>query len=126
MTAMTVNVDSAIAHHFQILADPIRLATVELLQERELCVCELCDLLEIAQSKLSFHLKKLREAGFVIARQEGRWTYYRLNLVPFVELEQYLAQFRLVSQLLPAPRCLPSETATSATPDAAANLYQPS
>jgi ArsR family transcriptional regulator len=57
------------------------------------------------QSKLSFHLKILKEAGLVSSRQEGRWIYYSLNLSQFVVLEQYLAEFRRFSSMLPARAC---------------------
>ena len=46
----------------------------------ERCVCELQDELDAAQSRLSFHLKVLREAGLVSDRKEGRWSYY--SIVP--------------------------------------------
>ena len=41
-------------------------------------MCELMVKLEAAQSRLSFHLKVLREAGLIDCRREGRWAYYRL------------------------------------------------
>jgi ArsR family transcriptional regulator, arsenate/arsenite/antimonite-responsive transcriptional repressor len=90
---------------FQALSEPLRIQTIELLQQRELCVCELCELLNISQSKLSFHLKVLKSAELVHTRQEGRWIYYRLNLAQFVMLEQYLAEYRRSSAILPARMC---------------------
>jgi len=91
---------------FHALSDPIRISVIELLRDRELCVCELCDVLGVTQSKLSFHLKTLKEANLVRSRQEGRWIYYRLNLLQLVVLEQYLAQFQRLSPVLPARSCL--------------------
>jgi ArsR family transcriptional regulator, arsenate/arsenite/antimonite-responsive transcriptional repressor len=90
---------------FQALADPLRLQVVELLKSREFCVCELCDLLEVSQSKLSFHLKTLKKASLVNSRQEGRWIYYSLNLAQFSVLEQYLATIRLSTAQIPAISC---------------------
>jgi ArsR family transcriptional regulator, arsenate/arsenite/antimonite-responsive transcriptional repressor len=90
---------------FHALSEPLRIRTIEHLQQRELCVCELCELLSISQSKLSFHLKVLKSAGLVHTRQEGRWIYYRLNLAQFVTLEQYLAEYRRFSPILPARAC---------------------
>ena len=95
-----------IAAGFHALSDPLRIQILELLREQELCVCELCDRLEVSQSKLSFHLKTLKEAALVRSRQEGRWIYYSLNLVQFVALEQYLSEYRHLSQILPARHCL--------------------
>lgn len=78
---------------FHALSDPIRMQVLQLLQERELCVCQLCENLGVPQSKLSFHLKTLKEANLVRSRQEKRWIYYSLNLPQFVILEHYLAEY---------------------------------
>lgn len=90
---------------FHALSDPLRVRVLDLLRTQELCVCELCDQLEVTQSKLSFHLKTLKEAALVQARQEGRWMYYSLNLPQFVVLEQYLAEYRRFSVVLPTRSC---------------------
>lgn len=90
---------------FHALSDPIRLEVVESLKDKELCVCEICEKLNLKQSKLSFHLKILKEAELIIAKQEGRWIYYRLNLAQFTILEQYLAEYRRLSPILPARLC---------------------
>jgi ArsR family transcriptional regulator, arsenate/arsenite/antimonite-responsive transcriptional repressor len=90
---------------FHALSDPLRIQILELLRQQELCVCDLCDRLEVSQSKLSFHLKTLKEAGLVRSRQEGRWIYYSLNLAQFLALEQYLSEYRRFSQILPARPC---------------------
>lgn len=90
---------------FHALSDPIRLKILDLLQQQEMCVCDLCDRLEVPQSKLSFHLKTLKEAGLVHSHQDGRWMYYRLNLAQFIALEQYLADFRRFSEVLPPRKC---------------------
>ena len=96
---------STIAAGFHALSDPLRIQVLELLRDRELCVCDLCDHLGTTQSKLSFHLKTLKSAGLVRSRQEGRWIYYSLDLPQFVVLEQYLAEFRRFSPILPARPC---------------------
>lgn len=67
------------ARVFHALSEPTRLRVVELLRGGERCVCELTETLDMAQSKLSFHLKGLKDAGLVLDRREGRWVYYRLN-----------------------------------------------
>lgn len=90
---------------FRALADPLRLQIVKLLRSQELCVCDICDRLEVSQSKLSFHLKNLKEANLLLARHEGRWIYYSLNLPQFVVLEQYLADFSRLRTLLPTNKC---------------------
>lgn len=90
---------------FQAFSDPLRVQVLELLRQQELCVCELSDHLKIAQSKLSFHLRVLKEAELVRSRQVGRWVYYSLNLPQFVVLEQYLAEYRRFSEILPTRLC---------------------
>jgi len=97
----SINLDSS----FHALSDPIRLQVLNLLRDQELCVCDLGEALEIGQSKLSFHLKVLKEAQLIQSHQEGRWIYYRLNLTKLIVLEEYLAQFRRFSPILPPRIC---------------------
>ena len=73
------------------LADPIRLHLIEVLGNGERCVCDLTSELGMAQSKLSFHLKVLKEAGLLNAREEGRWVYYSLEPQSLQELRAWLA-----------------------------------
>ncbi len=90
-----------IAQGFHALSDTIRIQILEHLQQKELCVAELCDIIHSSQSKLSFHLKVLKEAELVYTRHEGRWIFYSLNMAQFVRLEQYLAEYRRYSQIFP-------------------------
>lgn len=66
------------AQLFQALSDETRLAVLEMLRDGERCVCDLQEALGAAQSRLSFHLRVLKEAGLVTDRKEGRWSYYTL------------------------------------------------
>ena len=70
---------AAAARVFHALSDPTRLELLERLRDGERCVCDLTDVLDAAQSRLSFHLKVLKEAGLVADRREGRWVHYRLR-----------------------------------------------
>lgn len=63
---------------FHALSDPTRLAILERLAHGERCVCELTGLLSAGQSRLSFHLRALKDAGLVVDRRDGRWVYYAL------------------------------------------------
>lgn len=67
---------SRAAQLFHALSDATRLEILEKLRGGEQCVCDLQDDLDAAQSRLSFHLRVLREAGLVSDRKEGRWSYY--------------------------------------------------
>ena len=79
MTTATIPQHTVAARWFHALSDATRLEIVELLSHGERCVCELQDTLDAAQSRLSFHLRTLKEAGLVTDRREGRWIYYTLN-----------------------------------------------
>jgi len=71
------DVDRAVAL-FHALSDATRLGILDMLREGERCVCELQDELDAAQSRLSFHLRVLKDAGLVTDRKEGRWMYYTI------------------------------------------------
>lgn len=61
------------------LADENRLRIVLMLIEKPLCVCEINDILHIALSTISAHLKTLKYAGIVTDNKNGRWIEYRLT-----------------------------------------------
>ena len=76
---------------FQALSDPLRFRVVELLMpSQELCVGELVKQLDVSPSKLSFHLKILKQANLLNSHKEGHRIYYSLNLSQFIVLQQYL------------------------------------
>lgn len=64
---------------FKALTDPLRLAVLRLLAERELCVCVLVDVLDVEYSNLSYHLKVLRTAGLVTHERDGNFAEYALT-----------------------------------------------
>ncbi|HEY4129430.1 MAG TPA: metalloregulator ArsR/SmtB family transcription factor [Gemmatimonadaceae bacterium] len=84
--AIATRIDSArAAELFHALSDQIRVDVVTLLLDGERCVCDLMADLELAQSRLSWHLKTLSDAGIITGRREGRWNYYSLNADAVVE-----------------------------------------
>jgi ArsR family transcriptional regulator len=95
-----------LARRFYALGDEIRLCLLGLLRDGERCVCELTGCLDLAQSRLSFHLKVLKDAGLITHRREGRWSYYALDEAAFRELESFLDQ--LPAGAGPGPCCLPA------------------
>src|SRR3972149_9935915 len=60
------------------LADENRVRLLLALRKRELCLCQLIELVQLAPSTVSKHMSILKEAGLVDCRKEGRWMYYRL------------------------------------------------
>ncbi|MBM7693343.1 ArsR family transcriptional regulator [Peribacillus deserti] len=65
---------------FKALADKKRLQIMNILtQKGEMCVCDLAPLMEMAQSKLSYHLKILLDANIISKETRGTWSYYQIN-----------------------------------------------
>ena len=79
---------------FHALSDETRLQLLELLRDGEQCVCDLTDALDAAQSRLSFHLKTLKDAGLVTDRKQGRWVYYALNPGALDALAELVSELR--------------------------------
>lgn len=67
---------------FKILSDPNRLRILKMLQIKPLCVCEITDVLELAPSTVSQHLKILKEYGFIIEEKDGKWVNYEIHPNP--------------------------------------------
>ena len=64
---------------FKALTDETRLKIIKLLEQGELCVCDIVAALNMQQSKVSFHLGVLKEAGLLQDRKQGKWTHYRIH-----------------------------------------------
>ena len=64
---------------FKALSDETRIRLLKLLQQRELCVCELMQALNMTQSRVSRNLGILKDAGLVKDRRDGLWVHYSLN-----------------------------------------------
>jgi ArsR family transcriptional regulator, arsenate/arsenite/antimonite-responsive transcriptional repressor len=95
MNTVTTDLTQAV-RRFAALSDETRLRIVDLLRRGEWCVCDLQEELDAAQSRLSFHLKKLKDAGIVTDRREGRWSYYALNPESIEEMRGLLAAYEVV------------------------------
>jgi ArsR family transcriptional regulator, arsenate/arsenite/antimonite-responsive transcriptional repressor len=64
---------------FKALSDETRIRILKILLERECCVCEVMQALEISQSRASRNLSILENAGFVTSRKDGLWTVYFID-----------------------------------------------
>ena len=73
---------------FKSLADPARVRIVNLLvtADEPVCVCDLTAQVDLAQSTVSFHLKKLVRVGLLEREQRGVWAYYSVNRETLVRL----------------------------------------
>lgn len=106
--AMTSNVlqNQTLLQRFQAVAEETRFGIVQRLAGGERCVCELQDDLDAAQSRLSFHLRKLKEAGVVTDTRHGRWVYYSLVPEALEEMRAFLGEVKPSERDL---RVIPSE-----------------
>lgn len=90
---------------FHALSDDTRLEIVKRLSAGERCVCDLTDALDSAQSRLSFHLKVLKDAGVVSDRKQGRWVYYRLNASAFAEAGEIVGTLEKLAEASGDSQC---------------------
>ena len=94
MRSLTLRNLGSAARWFHALADETRLQIIDRLRDGEQCVCDLTDLLQTGQSRLSFHLKTLKDAGILRDRREGRWVYYSLNPEAIAKLEDLIGSIK--------------------------------
>ena len=94
-----------LAKLFHALSDETRLKIVGKLLLGEQCVCNLMDTLEAGQSRLSFHMKTLKDAGLVTDRRAGRWIHYSLDPGTLAELQSFLGTVQADAARLDAERC---------------------
>ena len=105
MVALSVSLKKSVTL-FHALSDETRLALLEQLIEGEQCVCELTDAMKATQSRLSFHLKVLKDAGFIRDRREGRWMYYSIDPDAIEGLKTVVNTLKLVAKsAVSANRC---------------------
>ncbi len=64
---------------FRALSDETRIRILKILLERDCCVCEVMQALDISQSRASRNLSILENAGFVNSRREGLWIVYFID-----------------------------------------------
>ena len=68
------------ADFFKCQSDPTRLDILKIILERQnVCVCEITEILQLSQPKISRHLALLRNLSILLDERKGQWVYYRLN-----------------------------------------------
>src|SRR5690606_36324344 len=68
------------ADFFKCLSDPTRLDILKIILARQnVCVCEITEILQLSQPKISRHLALLRNLSILLDERKGQWVYYRLN-----------------------------------------------
>lgn len=75
------------ADKLKLLGDKTRLTMLTLLKDRDWCVCEFVEVLDISQPGISQHLRKLKDQGIVKENKRGQWVYYSLNVddTPYIK-----------------------------------------
>lgn len=96
-----------VAPVFQALSDETRLLILEQLKDGEQCVCDLTEVFKTGQSRLSFHLRVLKDAGLILARPEGRWMYYSLNADGVEDLQDVVNSLKAASSRAAKRGCCP-------------------
>ena len=94
LTANAPGTGERLAELCHALSDPTRVHIMHLLRQGRRCVCDLTETMDAAQSRLSFHLKTLRDAGLVSDRREGRWVYYEIRPDALEEVSRALAALK--------------------------------
>jgi ArsR family transcriptional regulator len=97
MPILDLNLDAApygeLAQRFHALSDETRLRILHVLKDGERCVGDLAPLVDASQSRLSFHLRTLKQAGLVTDRKAGRWSYYAIVPATLDELSSCCTQW---------------------------------
>lgn len=78
---------------FKAFCDEKRLNILKLLQSGEKCACSLLEELDIGQSTLSHHMKILCDSGVVVARKEGKWSYYSIDEMGVIKAKELLEDY---------------------------------
>ncbi|MRN52731.1 ArsR/SmtB family transcription factor [Paenibacillus monticola] len=76
------------AEKLKLLGDKTRLTILGLLKDKEWCVCDLVEILNMSQPGVSQHLRKLKAQGVVNETRRGQWVYYSLNVEdkPYIQV----------------------------------------
>ncbi|MDP2937069.1 MAG: metalloregulator ArsR/SmtB family transcription factor [Dehalococcoidia bacterium] len=105
----TSPLDASLGTALAALANPVRLRIIQMLREREQCVCHLTDTLGLTQGTVSYHMGVLKQAGLILYRRDpsdARWVYYRLNPTGTAAFQTALSTLLNVTQADPTPaRC---------------------
>ncbi|MBW7475373.1 metalloregulator ArsR/SmtB family transcription factor [Paenibacillus oenotherae] len=82
----------ALSETLKLLSDKTRLTILALLKEKEMCVCDIVEILQTTQPNISQHLRRLKTGGLVMETRRSQWVYYSLNVEDKPYLHGILAQ----------------------------------
>lgn len=101
MPVPMIDPTDAAVETLKFLGDKNRLRILQILAQRESCVCELVDQIDLTQPLISYHLRRLREAGLVRTRRKAQWIYYSIEPQAWRALITPLLAHFLVLELPP-------------------------
>ena len=86
-----------LVQYFKALSDPTRLQiTALLIWEKKLCVCDIENILDLSQSKVSRHLRYLLNSGILACRRQNKWVYYSLDKDMNENIKSMLKPFKKI------------------------------
>ena len=107
------------------LGDGNRLRILKILSQRESCVCELIDQVELTQPLVSYHLRRLRDAGLVRTRRKAQWVYYSIEPKAWRSLIGPLLNHYLVTEFPPEAAFGASDSCDTKIPSRALGASEP-
>ena len=107
------------------LSDGNRLRILKILSQRESCVCELIEQIGLTQPLVSYHLRRLRDAGLVRTRRKAQWVYYSINPAVWRSLISPLLNHFLVTEFPPEAAYGASDSCDTRLPIPALGASEP-
>ncbi|MFC3800720.1 ArsR/SmtB family transcription factor [Cohnella sp. GCM10012308] len=88
----------------KLLSDKSRLTILALLKHKEMCVCDIVEILATTQPNVSQHLKKLKSGGLVRETRKSQWIYYALDIADKPYLNPIIEQLPSMSMQIEAAK----------------------
>jgi ArsR family transcriptional regulator len=101
LTLPVIDETDAAVEILKFLSDGNRLRILKILSQRESCVCELIEQIGLTQPLVSYHLRRLRDAGLVRTRRKAQWVYYSIDPAVWRSLISPLLNHFLVTEFPP-------------------------
>jgi ArsR family transcriptional regulator len=120
-----VDQTDAAVEALRFLSDGNRLRILQILSRRESCVCELIEQIGLTQPLVSYHLRRLREAGLVRTRRKAQWVYYSIEPETWRALIAPLRNGYLVTDFPPEAAYGASDICDTRLPTAALGASEP-
>jgi DNA-binding transcriptional ArsR family regulator len=125
LTLPVIDETEAAVETLKFLSEGSRLRILKILSQRESCVCELIEQIGLAQPLVSYHLRKLRDAGLVRTRRKAQWVYYSIEPTAWRSLVAPLRDGLLVSDFPPEAAYGASDSCDARLPSTALGASEP-